>query len=200
MKIKIGKYRNWFGPYQISDLLKYVGFSEDSCEKVGDWLSKTWINAFLTWIDSKKHRTIKIRVDDFDVWNADYTLALINHAVLKKFRESGRYGVPHLDDTEPDSNEYENDEYYEKREDEWNEILDKMIWSFDAIINSDEYEDTFWIVKPDYEGCKTAKDIYNRVFHGETRAKYDIEAYIKHEEKIQEGLNLYAKYFKNLLD
>jgi len=34
MKVKIGPYINWFGPYQFADLFKYIGFSEETCEKI----------------------------------------------------------------------------------------------------------------------------------------------------------------------
>ena len=54
MKVYIGPYKNWIGPYQIADLLQYIGFSEDTCHKIGERLSKTFLNTICLWIDSKK--------------------------------------------------------------------------------------------------------------------------------------------------
>ena len=42
MKVYIGPYRDWIGPYQIADKIPFL--SEDTRDKIGDWLSSTWIN------------------------------------------------------------------------------------------------------------------------------------------------------------
>ena len=60
MKVSIGPYTNWIGPYQIANKIPFL--SEDAREKVGDWLAKTWVNDLCEWIHSKKHRNIKVRI------------------------------------------------------------------------------------------------------------------------------------------
>ena len=35
MKVTIGPYRNWIGPYQIANSLKKIGVSDDTCYKLG---------------------------------------------------------------------------------------------------------------------------------------------------------------------
>lgn len=66
MKIYIGPYKNWWGPYQIADLLQKVGVSEDRCEKIGEWLANTRLMDFCQWVDSKRKRNIKVRIDEED--------------------------------------------------------------------------------------------------------------------------------------
>ena len=61
MKVYIGPYRNWWGPYQLANLLQKVGVSDDRCDKIGEWLSDTWVDDLCQWIDSKEKRKIKVR-------------------------------------------------------------------------------------------------------------------------------------------
>lgn len=195
MKVKIGKYKDYVGPYQIAEALCFwapkttdeFGFKEYPkwVNDFGEWLSNTWVMPVCEWVESKRHRTIKIRVDDYDTWSADHTLALIIHATLVEFRNSKRYGVPgyNTEDTVylSDDSDYEGDAM-ELKVKEWNKILDKMIWSFDAIINEANH-DNYWEETPDRD-----------------KWKIHLEKLKKHNEKIQEGLDLFGKHFRNLWD
>ena len=42
MKVYIGPYKNWIGPYQLADMIPFI--SEDTSFRIGTWLSKTWVN------------------------------------------------------------------------------------------------------------------------------------------------------------
>ena len=72
MKVYIGPYKKWWGPYQIANLIPFV--SEDTSEKIGDWLAKTWVNKVCEWFYSKNERKIKVRIDRYDTWSMDHTL------------------------------------------------------------------------------------------------------------------------------
>lgn len=206
MKVKIGKYTDYFGPYHLAETIcfwapkKKDEFDREEfpvwVEKFGDWISSTKITDFLLWIDSKKQRTIKIKIDKYDLWALDHTLALIILPALMDFRNSKRYGVPVDTDLAfiPIRNEDEDAQMAT-----WNEMLDKMIWSFQQIINEENIEDDFWIQKPNFEGCDTGADYIDRLNKG-TGGKYDFEARKKHDERIQEGLDLFGKHFRNLWD
>lgn len=202
MKVKIGNYIEWFGPYQLANALCFwapkkkdeVGNEEfpEWVDKFGDWLSETWVYPFLQWVYDNKERKVKVKVDKWDLWSLDHTLALVILPVLIEYRKSKRYGVPvgldiayiPLEDAEED-----------KQMQEWNEILDKMIWSFEQIVNIDGAEDWFWIEKPNFDECEISADYLTAV-----KGKYDHEAFKKYNEKIQEGLELFGKYFRNLWD
>ena len=38
MKVKIGPYKNWFGPYQLCDLLRFVVVPEKYRDKLSDMI------------------------------------------------------------------------------------------------------------------------------------------------------------------
>ena len=67
----------------------------------------------------KKARTIKVQIDRWDWYNVDHTLALIISPMLKQFKESNASYPGCL------------------TSDQWNEILDKIIWSMDQIVEDD---------------------------------------------------------------
>ena len=66
-------------------------------------------------------REIDIQIEKFDTWNMDHTLAMIIVPMLKQLKET-THGYP--------SNFSSHDE--------WNAVLDEMIWAFEAIVR-DEY-------------------------------------------------------------
>jgi hypothetical protein len=93
MKVFIGRYQTWWGPYQIADLLQKIGVSEDTCCKIGDWLSKTWVDKACEWIHSKNNRKISIHIDKWDTWGMDNTLAMIILPMLKQLKAT-KHGIP----------------------------------------------------------------------------------------------------------
>lgn len=112
MKIKIGPYKNYFGPYQLAEkILFWMDKNEDDhVFKFGEFLAggkrrikiknedgshryekqdnDSLLYKFLLWIDSKKKPTIKIRIDPYDTWSMDSTLGLIVLPMLKQLRDT----------------------------------------------------------------------------------------------------------------
>lgn len=111
MRVKIGPYKNWVGPYQLADMIffwikKYP--EDDSIEsrwdyrlhdRFGTWLASTWVNDACQWIDSKKNRKIKVHIDRWDTWSMDHTLAHIILPMLKQLK-STKHGSPYVDDVD----------------------------------------------------------------------------------------------------
>jgi len=98
MKVYIGPYRNWWGPYQLADLLKHVGVSEGRCFKIGEYLSHTWVNTVCEKIHEKiKKQKIEVRIDKYDTWSMDHTLSYIILPMLKQLRAT-KHGSPFTDD------------------------------------------------------------------------------------------------------
>jgi hypothetical protein len=163
MKVKIGPYREWIGPYQIADKIFFwtdrngIWLDEDprwnrwdykACEKLGDWLAESWINKFCSWIETKKKRTVEIKIDRYDTWSMDHTLSLIIHPMLVQMKAT-KHGSPFVDDedvpeylrsasapplTEEEENCGATDSLHEAR---WDWILDEMIWAFYQEANED---------------------------------------------------------------
>jgi len=126
MKIKIGPFKDWFGPYQLAEKLMFwvpkekdeYGFphTADRVHKFGEWLAHgsiepeaevgeirkwgdrppTLLYRFLSWIHSKQERTIKVQIDPWDTWSMDHTLAYIILPMLKQLKET-KHGAPYVD-------------------------------------------------------------------------------------------------------
>ena len=126
MKIRIGPYTNWIGPYQIAEKLCFWAKKEkdeygiprkpDWVHKFGEWLAHgsvepepevgdiqkwgdrphTWLYKFLNWIHSKQERTVKVHIDRWDTWSMDNTLAYIVLPMLKQLKER-KHGAPYVD-------------------------------------------------------------------------------------------------------
>jgi len=112
---------------------------------------------------------------DRDIWSLDYTIAKFALPRLIRLKEV-MHGVP--GNFFPEGhNTYDKSEMA-AAERKWNEVLDKMIWSMDFIANYREYD---YHPDPDDEN----RD-YSKLKEAEARC--------------QEGLDLFAKYFRNLWD
>jgi hypothetical protein len=202
MFVKIGKYKNFFGVYHLADLLQKFGIKEETCEKIGDFLGETFLNDFLLWIDKNKKRKEIVKIHDYDVWNLDYTLSLIILPSLKEYKEE-LLDNPWFPQTEEIKNL-----------NDWVIIIDKMIWSFEHIVDEsweDEYRDSYkvktWLPKPKRDEKPFVRDekitgsLISTCFgfyDKERFGKSDYEGMKKEEEKIQEGLELFGKFFRFL--
>lgn len=211
MKIHIGPYLNYFGPYQAADLLMHVGVSEDRCHRIGHYLSDTLLGDLLNRIHDWKKRKVKIRIDEYDSWNADHTLALIILPVLKQLKETKHGSSGSLDEfamTSQSSSQYCFDFYAEDDEKaweaghkKWEEILDKMIWSFEQILD-DSWQDQYWSQKPilDLDEHPEDADSECKPLRWKQKGICDWDGMRKHEMKINEGVELFGKHYRNLWD
>ena len=187
MYIKIGKYKDhWIGPYQIASTLKYVGVSEDNYEKIGEYLNSTYLKNICEFIYDNnpfKQRKVKIRIDKWDTWNMDHTLALIIVPMLKQLKET-KHGSPlvadeHVPDelkstnAKPKEKEYDLDEFHHAR---WDYVMNEMIFAFESIADSD-WEEQFWV-----------------------GYSLEQEGYKAYEKRIDNGLKLFGIYYRGLWD
>lgn len=85
----------------------------------------------------------------------------------------------------------------ELTEDQWHDILDKIIWAFDNLENEPEY--TF---SEDYDRRVIVKQEngYTTISRANPVGKIDKTLVEEHYKKVQEGLDLFAKYYLNLWD
>ena len=138
MKVYIGPYKNWIGPYQIAEkILFWKDKSCDAVRRLGNWFdSIKWLVRLCEWIDSKRHRKIKVRIDKYDTWNMDYTLAHIILPMLKQLKET-QQGAPQVDlEDVPEElrvddkvHPYDEDGNYFKR---WQYVLNEMLFAFES--------------------------------------------------------------------
>ena len=238
MKVKIGPYTNWVGPYQLAELLCFWAKEEkdefgipkkpDWVHNFGEWLAYgsilpepkvgeihvwnddrpyTWLYRFLSWIDSKKKRTIKVHIDRWDTWSMDNTLAYIVLPMLKQLKET-KHGGPYVDpkdvpkelhpkkQTKKQKDNGETDSTHFER---WDWVLDEMIFAFDSKVN-DGWEDQFETGVSDLQ-WKQLEGGMSQMVHGPNHTKvYDWEGRKAYEERISNGFRLFGKYYQNLWD
>lgn len=199
MKVYIGPFKNWWGPYQIANLLKYINISENTCDKIGEYLNKTWIFTFCEWLDSKRSRNVKIRIDDYDVWNIDVTLSYIILPLLQKLKAETNSSsfVDDIDAPEelrscniPQKDTYDWDDNNIKR---WDWLLDELIWTFTQL-----HPDTDWESQYHQDSNFNAENkTINEMI---VSLPFDKEGYEKHSNRIKNGLLLFGKYYQALWD
>lgn len=194
MKVNIGPYTKWVGPYQIADKLKFFGFSEEYCDKVGDLLSKTYLKNICEWIESKKRRKIKVKIHDYDVWSLDSTLALIILPALKKLKEL-KHGVPFIDDEDVPEDLKGEDNHFKK----WDYIINEMIFSFES--KFDNWQDKFISGNRDFYFEKIRNTDYSEIKLGpKDTYKIDLEGIKEYQKRITKGFKLFGKYYEALWD
>lgn len=216
MKINIGPYVNWFGPYQLAESLKIFGFSEERCFAIGRWLNKTWLKPVLERIYSWQERKVKIRIDKYDTWNMQDTLAMIIVPMLKQLKET-THGSPYVDDKDvpehlrstaapPKENEYDIDALHHDR---WMWVLDEMIWAFEQF-NTD-WESQYHSGVHDFIFVKTGRTMINPITGKEEElsemkegpnhtAKVDMDGMTEHRNRIDNGTRLFGRYYSHLWD
>ena len=119
-------------------------------------------------------RTINVRIDDYDTWSMDHTLAPIILPMLVQLKAT-KHGAPFVDYEDVPEELRPEPEWYEKYSKNgetdpdffkrWDWVMDEMIYAFN---------------------CKANKDI-------------DDQAGVE-QERISNGFRLFGKYFESLWD
>lgn len=196
MKVYIGPYCNWIGPYQIAEkILFWMDKEEDErVHNFGEWLADTWVGKFCDWIHSKKERKVKVRIDKYDTWNMDHTLALIVLPMLIQLKTT-KHGSPYTDDEDvpehlrSNPNRIKMDEHDVHKvkswdaddtiHDRWNWVMDEMIYAFEMELDED------WEM-----------EIYKRGGESWTDEKFAERKVIN--DRIANGFRLFGKYYRGL--
>lgn len=241
MKVYIGPYTRWIGPYQIAEALCFWAkevedeygckSKPDWVHKFGDWLAhgttdenitdskdapKTWLYKLCNWIESKKKRRIYVKIDNYDVWSMDHTLANIIHPMLIKL-QAVKHGAPNVDDEDvPDElksttapakkNEWDTDGNHFKR---WDWVINEMIFAFKCKLD-DSWEEEFregeidlvWVPvdKDGNEVPKAEAKLYQMTHGPNDTYKCDYEGMAVVQKRIDNGFRLFGKYFQALWD
>jgi len=223
MKVFIGPYKNWIGPYQIADKIffwvdrKSIFEDEDpymqrwdyrAADKLGDWLSDSWVKNFCNWIHEKRgDQKISVRIDRHDTWNMNNTLAAIVHPMLIQLKNT-KHGGPNVDDEDvPEhlrstnapkkEHEWDTDEFWFDR---WDWVLDEMIWTFEQYADPNA-EEKFYSGTVDIKYEKDEESGLNKMVSGpKDTFKVDREGMRAWSERMDNGTRLFGKYYKNLWD
>lgn len=171
------------------------------------------------YFKTSSNRKVDITVHRYDTYSLDHTLALIilpaliqlketKHGVPGEFAEVGGEDYSHQDSF--DFYKETHSESFEEKCKKWDEILDKMIWSFQQIALED-VDDKYYHGVALFDWIKTdvkypnpisgqMEETYQMVDKNPNDHWYDSVGHRLHEERIREGLELFGKYYRDLWD
>jgi hypothetical protein len=177
---------------------------------------KVNIGPYPTGINERK---VNVTIEKFDTWNCDGTLAEIIYPMLCQLRDT-KHSIPNeFSDVggEPYSSQKSFDFYEDSHEEafsigieRWDEVLEKMIWSFEQLLQED-YPEKYKHGNGDYI-FESAEKMLPNLFTGVLEPTFKIvdtnpnEHWVDyvgielHKIRIQEGIDLFAKYYRSLWD
>jgi hypothetical protein len=159
------------------------------------------------------HPEIKyVKIDYYDTWSMDHTLADIALPMLKQLQET-KHGSPHVDDEDvPEElkstsapakeNEWDTDDNHFKR---WDYVLNEMIFAFECKVD-DSWSDKFSSGEFDKKtvACKWDENgkatMYQWIDGPNNTYKLDIEGMQEVQKRISNGFRLFGKYYEALWD
>jgi hypothetical protein len=238
MKVYISRYRDhWISPYTI---LEYVFFWTDwsKCHRdnslasaldenrkwvdhpewVDHWAERLMpISDAIQWALDRVHPRVEyVKIDRWDTWSMDSTLASIVLPMLRQLQAT-KHGSPLVDDEDvpehlrstaapPKENDYDIDDNHHLR---WDWVMNEMIFAFE-MKNRDDWQSEFhsgeidikW-VPVDVDGNEVPKGEhkYYRMEHGPADTHvYDVEGAQRVQQRITNGFRLFGKYYEGLWD
>jgi hypothetical protein len=253
MKVYVGPYTNYFGPYQLAEAICFWAKKEkdefgyektpDWVHDFGEWLAgykddgegndigkESLLYRFLRWVDSKKKRKVKIRIDKYDTWSMDHTLAIIVLPMLKQLK-AAKHGSPIVDmedvpehmrasDTEDYDPQLTFDFYHDPDlcsqntpcdvHTRWDWVMGEMIWAFEQLQPDVDWEQQYYSGEFDVKFKKSEKTYsdssgkeqvtYEMVDGPRNTFKVDMDGLHKHQDRMSNGFRLFGKYMQGLWD
>jgi len=194
-----GYPNTWLSPYTI--LEKVIFWREiDYDEK----MVKKWVVVLTPFCESLQfvrklfNPSIRyVKIDRYDTWSMDYTLAYIILPMLIQLKET-KHGAPFTEDKDvpkelrstsapPKENEWDTDDNHFKR---WDYILDEMIWAFEQKLKDDDEHQFF-----DHTGTE-GLPFEEKI----GKIKVDQKGLKAHQKRKENGFRLFGVYYQNLWD
>ena len=223
MKIYKNRYRNhWLSPYTILKTVCFWERDEDVFYNHEDRPNapyERWVDrltpvcyAIQRVLDFVHPKVDYVRIDPWDTWSMDHTLADVILPMLKQLQET-KHGAPHVDDRDvpkelrstnapPKENKWDTDELWFAR---WDWVLAEMIFAFEHKVD-DSWEEEFRSGEFDHKSVacdwdENGKATMYRWEDGPNHTyEYDYQAAKKVHDRMQRGFELFGKYFQNLWD
>ena len=221
MRVWISNYRNhWLSPYTILEKVFFwreIDYDEPVIERWSNRLNPLCVAAqkFLDFVHPKINY---VKIDRYDTWSMDHTLAHIILPMLKQLKEK-QHGAGFVDDKDvpeglglrsteaaPKENEWDTDSNHFAR---WEWVINEMIFAFECKVD-DSWQDVFregeidmlW-VPVDVHGNEVSKGDHKffQMKDGPNNTyKCDYDGMQVVENRIQNGFRLFGRYYQNLWD
>jgi hypothetical protein len=226
MKIYKSNYRNhWVSPYVILEKVFFwreIDYDEPIIEKLSNFLNPFSI-AWMNFLDFVHPRINYVKIDRYDTWSMDHTLADIILPMLKQMKAT-KHGSPTVDDddmpdhlrgttTEDWDAQHTFDFYREHQIQEgerdiharWEWVLDEMIFAFEHYVD-DTWEEAFRSGEHDmiHVPCEWYEDGRPKLYSIEKGPNdtyvCDYEGMNKVYKRMENGFRLFGKYYRGLWD
>ena len=157
----------------------------------------------LKWFLDLIHPQINVvKIDPWDTWSMDHTLADIILPMLKQLNET-KHGAPFTDDedvpeylrshmAQPKEYEWDTDSLHFAR---WDWILAEMIWAFEQK-TADDAEGQFF----DHSECGSTELMLKDPNEYFKKSKYDKVGHEAWSKRKANGFRLFGKYYEALWD
>lgn len=172
-------------------------------ERVEDaiqWVYNHTINLYL----DKHEQKISVRIDNYDTWSMDTTLAHIIVPMLKQLKAT-KHGSPYVDDSDvpehlrnnsPKDKEFWNGDIDNNHHARWGWILDEMLWAFEQSAKGD-WESQYY----KFEDCEPNEDADTFFEKLGTKLVWeDPDGRKAHQQRMTNGFRLFGKYYQALWD
>jgi len=207
-------YRHhWISPYIILEKVFFwreIDYDEPIIEKWADRLLP-FSKAYQAVMDFIHPRISYVKIDHYDTWSMDHTLADIILPMLNKLNTE-KHGAPNVDDedvpielqswTSPAKDEYDTDGHHFAR---WDYVLNEMIFAFESKVN-DGWQEKFYSGVSDMKTVPCEWDengkptLYSFEDGPNHTYKCDYEGIAEVQKRITNGFRLFGKYFEALWD
>jgi len=175
---------------------------------IGPYPTHRWYhNWFYEKLGWKNEPKVKVRIDDYDTWGMDHTLAHIIVPMLKQLRDT-KQGSPCVDyDDVPEElrpNEAEIELCKTKCETDihfwarWDWVLNEMIFAFESKL--EDWEGQFYSGNCDFNWIPRKDGTSELVKGSKDTFKIDHEGRKAYQERISNGFKLFGKYYECLWD
>jgi len=184
--------------YGYVDWPKVQDRKDDVLESIEDAVQSVYNVFNWIWYDRRTQK-VKVRIDRWDTWSMDHTLANIVLPMLVQLKET-KHGSPNTDNADvpkelrmskKDMTQFAKDgsadDKFFKR---WDWILDEMIWAFEQKARGNWQDDYYG---PYIEG-DDGKFLNGRFEWTDDKGRN------AHQERMTNGFKLFGKYFESLWD
>lgn len=209
MKVYLSCYRShWISPYTIMEKIIFwreIDYNEPFIEKCSNILTPICV-AIQKVLDFIHPQINYVKIDRWDTWSMDHTLAEIILPMLKQLKEQS-HGSPFVDEEDVPKElrsgkkkskkmvdpsiqalESSEDDMIHKR---WHYVLDEMIWAFEQKV-IDDAEGKFFNHSESGNKMPWDKDY--------VAPKVDWDGLHAHNERKRNAFRLFGKYYENLWD
>ena len=208
MKVKISNYpgrlicnihsNHMNKKYGYVDWPDNQDYEDHVLEAIDDGIQSVYNVFNWIWFDRRTQK-VSVKIDRWDTWSMDHTLAPIILPMLKQLKET-KHGAPwvavadvprELRPTKKQLMDYQKDgttdPNFFKR---WDWVLDEMIYAFEQK-NRDHWEEDYYGPYIEGEGGGILGGRFEWT---------DDEGRKKHQERMSNGFRLFGKYYENLWD